>query len=112
MIDIYEAIGLLGTFLYLFSFAILQYKPKFSEDARYWYLNIAAAICVLFSLYFYWNLAAVIGNLSWLVVALFGLVRLMRAKQVGIPVASMDVNEIPVVTEVPLSQELDSENKS
>ncbi len=96
MVDIYEAVGLVGTFLYLLSFAVLQYKPKFSEDTRYWYINIVASICVLFSLYFYWNLAAVIGNLSWLVIGLFGLVRLMRARQLGVPSASIELKEVPL----------------
>lgn len=86
MLDIYEVIGLVGTFLYLLSYAILQYHRDFSHDARYWLMNLLATSCLLYSLYFYWNIAAFIGNITWFIISAVGAVRSMRSYRSTAPV--------------------------
>ena len=75
MFDFYEIVGLIGTFLYLLSYAILQHNREFSHHVSYWFINLIATSCLIFSLYFHWNVAAFIGNLTWFIISLVGVLR-------------------------------------
>ena len=70
-----ESIGLLGAFLYLTSFAILQWYRNFAKSPYYYLMNVAASLAVLISLMDYWNLACFVINSMWLVISSYGIYR-------------------------------------
>lgn len=75
---IYRISGLVGFFLYLSSFAALQFKWLDGQGLTYSLMNIAAAALVLISLTNEFNLASALIQISWIVIGCAGL--LLRIK--------------------------------
>ena len=73
-----EVVGLIGAFTYIFAYVQLQLKRDYAKTVTYSFMNFSAGCMVLFSLYFMWNTAAVIGNTMWVVMSLYGMYRTYR----------------------------------
>lgn len=70
-----DVLGVSGSALYLYSYVLLQMRRDFAITFTYSFMNFAAAILVLCSLYQHFNLAAVICNLSWGAISIYGMYR-------------------------------------
>ena len=71
-----EVAGLLGVLLYVGAYAALQTGLLRSNGYSYAAANLAAAALVLLSLSSNFNLSAAISQIVWIVISVFGLVRM------------------------------------
>ena len=71
--SIYDTIGLCGTFLYFFSYFLLNMRKVTGNSAAYIGLNLAAAILCLISLTNDWNLASAITQIGFGLISIYGL---------------------------------------
>lgn len=70
---IFNTVGLLGDFLILLGFFLLQLEKIKSDHIGYLLMNLFGAILILFSLFFYWNLPSVIIESTWSLISIFGI---------------------------------------
>lgn len=75
-IPFFEIVGLIGVAQILLAYFLLQVERIKSNDLAYLILNATGSICVLFSLYFRFNLSAFVVEFSWLLISLLGLSKL------------------------------------
>ncbi|WP_175946285.1 hypothetical protein [Caballeronia sp. BCC1704] len=61
-----DVVGIIGVLCYQAAYAGLQFGRLQREDRSYVLLNLFGPICLLYSLLFHFNLAAVISQLLWL----------------------------------------------
>jgi hypothetical protein len=71
----YNAIGLLGDGFVLVAYSMLHLRKLKAESFAYSFLNAIGAALVLFSLYFAWNLPAVVIESSWVAISVYGLIQ-------------------------------------
>ena len=70
----FNSIGMIGAFLCLLAYLLLQTRKLKSESRSYAWLNILGALGIIISLFHSWNLASFIMEVSWLMVGLYGLI--------------------------------------
>ncbi|AYH43946.1 cyclic nucleotide-binding protein [Azoarcus sp. DN11] len=75
-----DFVGLIGVIACLVAYAGLQLGRLQHDDLRYIGLNILSPACLLFSLMYNFNLAAVITQVLWIGLSLVGLVRALYAR--------------------------------
>jgi hypothetical protein len=68
-----DAIGMLGTFLIVLTYYLLQLERIDPKALAYNLLNLTGAACLLFSLCFNFNLASFVIELFWIGASLIGL---------------------------------------
>ncbi len=71
--DIYDFLGNIGVFLILIMYLSLQTKKISSQSLMYSILNALGALLILVSLYFNYNLSAVIIESFWLLISIYGI---------------------------------------
>lgn len=76
ILDIYNIIGLLGTELYLLSYALLNMEKIKGSSYTYITMNMLAAVFVLISLFEHWNLSSAIIQGCWIVFSIIGLLNI------------------------------------
>ncbi len=81
MTDWHQIVGLSGTVLYIGSYFLLQAGKIRGESITYSILNLLAASLVLFSLSYKFNLASTLIQVSWILISLIGLARILIQKQ-------------------------------
>ena len=74
--DVLQSTGIAGVFLYLFAYTLLQLGFLRGSGSIYTLLNMAAAICVLASLFGAFNLSSFLIQVSWIVISIVGLFRM------------------------------------
>lgn len=70
-----DLVGCLGTLVVLVAYALLQAKKLDSDSPLFSFLNLLAAMMILISLYYAWNFAAVMMEVSWGILSLYGLIK-------------------------------------
>ncbi|HTI95341.1 MAG TPA: hypothetical protein VL425_02385 [Rudaea sp.] len=75
-----DAIGLLGVVLILLAYFLLQAGRVHGNALPYQLLNALGAVLVLVSLLYAFNLSAVLMELAWLLVSIYGIARNRRRK--------------------------------
>jgi membrane associated rhomboid family serine protease len=70
-----DFVGIVGVGMTLLAYFLLQIDKILSTSRLYSLLNIAGAILILYSLYYNWNTPAVIMELAWFGISLYGLIR-------------------------------------
>lgn len=73
-----DFIGCLGTLIILIVYALLQMGRLESSSLTYSLLNVVGAILILSSLLFSWNLAAVLMEISWVIISLYGTIKALH----------------------------------
>lgn len=71
-------IGLLGAAITLVAYGLVSTQRIKSSQAIYPWLNIIGTSGILFSVFYQWNLAAFIGQVCWITIAIAGLIRIYR----------------------------------
>ena len=79
----YDFIGNLGVVLILGSYLLVQMRRLSATGVPYTVSNGLGAAFVLYSLYYDFNLSAVIIEIVWLLISLFGLFRIYRERKAG-----------------------------
>jgi hypothetical protein len=72
--SIYDTVGLCGTFLYFFSYFLLNMKKVTGNSAHYIGLNLVAACLCLISLMNDWNLASALTQIGFGLISIYGLI--------------------------------------
>jgi hypothetical protein len=70
-------IGMFGVILTLIAYLLLSVGHWRSHSFIYQILNLVGAICILFSLFFHWNVSSVVMEIAWSSISLIGLLRLV-----------------------------------
>ena len=70
-----DFIGCLGATIVLAAYALLQAGKLKSEGLLFSLLNLMAALMILISLIYSWNLAAVIMEIAWVMISAYGMVK-------------------------------------
>ncbi len=68
-------IGVVGVFLVLLAYMLLQLEKMKAGWISYSLLNTLGSALILVSLYFYWNLASGVIEIAWLIISLYGLIK-------------------------------------
>ncbi len=76
-----DIIGVTGTILLIVAYFLLQAEKLKSDDWIYLYMNAFAAIFILFSLCFTFNLASFIIEIFWISISVFGIWRKKKKLQ-------------------------------
>jgi uncharacterized membrane protein YuzA (DUF378 family) len=74
-----QIIGLVGVAGVLAAYWLLTSGKFTNHDPRYLWLNIAATLAILFSLFYQWNLPSVVAQILWILVSIAGLIRIKRS---------------------------------
>jgi hypothetical protein len=77
----HDAVGNLGVVMILCAYLLLQMNKMSSDQLSYSILNGIGAALVLVSLYYSFNLSAVVIESFWLLISLYGLVKHIRKRQ-------------------------------
>ena len=68
-----DIIGLFGVFLILAAYLLLQLHYLSSRHLSFSCVNLLGACCLLFSLFFNWNLSSVVIEIAWMSISLYGI---------------------------------------
>lgn len=66
-------LGAVGATLFIFSYFLLQRDKAFASTISYSAMNFIAAFLMLCSLFYDWNIGALINNGFWLFLSLYGI---------------------------------------
>lgn len=72
-------IGIIGVFFVLLAYLLLQTNKLSQSNLYFSLLNTVGSFAILFSLFFYWNLASFIIEGAWLAISLFGLIKSIKS---------------------------------
>ena len=75
----YTLVGLVGTATIVIVYFANQQRWLRSDDWRYPAVNLAGSVLILVSLFDQWNTPAVVIELFWIAISLYGLVNRPRA---------------------------------
>lgn len=70
-----DALGLLGVFIILWYYFLLQCGRCTVENLSFSLANFLGSVLLLISLFFNWNLSSVIIEIAWLVISLYGIIK-------------------------------------
>lgn len=77
----YDFVGNVGVVLVLGCYLLVQTRKMTVTGVPYTVLNIVGAAMILYSLYFEFNLSAVVIEIAWLLISLVGLGRIILEKR-------------------------------
>lgn len=72
-----DLIGCLGTIIILFAYILLQTRKLDAHHVLFSFLNLVGALMILISLFYSWNLAAVIMEIAWASISAFGILQIL-----------------------------------
>ena len=75
-----DAIGMTGTFLVVIAYYLLQLERIDPKGLSYNIFNLTGAVCLLFSLYFKFNLASVVIEIFWIGASIIGLWKYLQRR--------------------------------
>ncbi len=76
--DYYDVIGLLGAFLTVSNYAVVQWRRDYAKTLKYSTMNAIASVLVCFSLYKHFNLSSVFINIFWFFISMYGIYRCLK----------------------------------
>lgn len=74
-------IGYIGVALVLYAYYLSQAGKVNAHSYFYALINIIAALCLLVSLYYHPNRPSIVIEVVWLMLSIYGLVRVRRQRQ-------------------------------
>jgi hypothetical protein len=77
----FDLAGNVGVALMIFAYLLLQMGKLRINDLRYSAMNAVGAVLVLISLIYAFNLSAFLVEAFWLLISLFGLIRLLARRK-------------------------------
>jgi hypothetical protein len=80
MVDLSQIIGLIGVGITLLAYVLLNLRRINPRQWLYSGLNAFGSLLIMFSLFYAWNLAAWVMELTWLIVSLYGIYQALRVK--------------------------------
>ena len=77
-IEITDIVGLIGVTLTLLAYFLLQINRLSSESMAYSLMNLIGSGFVVYSLLFNWNTPALIMEGAWILISVWGVVKVLR----------------------------------
>jgi hypothetical protein len=74
-IHLYDIVGILGVTIVLVAYFFLQLNKLQVSSYIYSIINAVGSLLILFSLYFDWNLSAVVIEIAWAGISMMGIIR-------------------------------------
>lgn len=71
--QVYNTLGLIGVFVTLAAYFFLQIEKIKSNSTTYSFINLFGSLLIILSLYDRFNLPAVMMEISWTLISLYGL---------------------------------------
>lgn len=78
---IIDLLGLLGVVIIIIAYVLIQTEKLATTKPIYSILNILGASLILFSLLFDWNLSAVLIEVFWILISIYGLARVLNKQK-------------------------------
>lgn len=78
--NIANPVGIVGVILVLVAYFLLQIDKMSQDSVLYSLLNVVGSLLILYSLYYYWNLASGVIEFAWLAISIFGLIKSLRLR--------------------------------
>ena len=75
LFEIANPVGIIGVVLILIAYLFLSTGRWIADSFKYQVLNFLGAWLILYSLFFYWNLASVTIEVAWIIISVIGLYR-------------------------------------
>lgn len=76
-----DLLGIVGVVIILLYYFLLQIGKCPANSLNFSLANFIGSALLLFSLWFNWNLASVVIEISWLFISLYGLIRSVRVSR-------------------------------
>lgn len=76
-----DIVGIVGVVLVLVAYYLLQAEKLHASSAAYLKMNVVGSALILYSLCFDWNLPAVLVEVMWLVISLWGMFKSARERR-------------------------------
>jgi hypothetical protein len=83
MIEASDLAGLVGVAMSSYCYVRIQWQRDYAKRLDYSVLNLFAAILLLVSLAYRWNLAAFVSNSIWCLMSLYGIHRCLKYRRMG-----------------------------
>ena len=80
MLDIYEIIGVTGVVIVVISYLLLNISVFHQTSLYYQLANLVGAAFILFSTIGHWNLATFCIEVVWILISLFGMVKILSCR--------------------------------
>lgn len=75
-----DVVGIIGVVLVLVAYYLLQANKLNASSVPYLKMNVVGSVLILYSLCFNWNLAAVLVEVMWFVISLWGMFKTLRQR--------------------------------
>lgn len=85
LFDNANILGIIGVFLILLAYVLLQVGKMKANWVSYSLLNFVGSGLILISLYIYPNLASQIIEVAWFVISFYGLIKALRRRNKKLP---------------------------
>lgn len=76
-----DIVGMVGVIIILVAYLLLQINTLRIEDILYSLINIIGSLMVLYSLFYNWNLSAVVIEVAWTAISLYGIFKTLRKRK-------------------------------
>ncbi len=73
-----DIIGIIGTLMIVLAYFLMQNGKMHGTSWSYLWLNLAGALMLLYSLFWFWNLASVIIEIFWIGITIYGMIKKIR----------------------------------
>lgn len=70
-----DVVGIIGVVLVLIAYYLLQANRLTASNTRYLQMNVIGSLLILFSLFFNWNTSAVLIEIMWFLISLWGMIK-------------------------------------
>lgn len=80
VLDLYEITGLIGVFLTLLAYLLLNMEKLRQNSFSYLFSNAIGSIMIMVSFIKHWNIPSFTVELSWLLISVYGLIRVYSKK--------------------------------
>ena len=81
--SIYDFLGNVGVFFIIFSYLLLQLNKLESNDPKYSVMNFFGAALVIVSLIENFNMSALVIEVFWVGISIFGIVKYLYKKKLN-----------------------------
>ena len=73
-----DALGLIGVVITLVAYGLLQTGKLRVKSCGYSLANIIGSVLIIYSLFFEWNLSAIVMESTWCAISIYGLCRALK----------------------------------
>ena len=79
--DFADLIGMIGVFIVIMPFLFLQLGKMSSDSMWYQIGNAIGSVFIIISLLYHWNFSSFFIEVSWLIISLIGIFRILLKKR-------------------------------